>query len=69
MSVALPELSARNGFNLRDPRMAAEFSSLILSIPLDRAMLVGNEHGFTETAIDQHADEGVRVFLRAYASP
>lgn len=70
LSVALPELSARNGFNLRDPRMAAEFFlSLILSIPLDRAMLVGNEHGFTETAIDQHADEGVRVFLRAYTSP
>jgi TetR/AcrR family transcriptional repressor of mexJK operon len=47
--------------------MAAEhLLCLILSIPLDQAMLRGAEHGFTEAMLDRYADEGVSVFLRAY---
>jgi TetR/AcrR family transcriptional regulator, mexJK operon transcriptional repressor len=67
LSLALRELSARQGFSLQDPDLAAEhLLCLILSIPLDRAMLLGDEHGLTDVALDQYADEGVRVFLRAY---
>lgn len=44
----------RQGFVLQDPDMAAErLPCLILSIPLDRAMLLGGEHGLTEAALDR----------------
>jgi AcrR family transcriptional regulator len=67
MALALSDLSADHGFSLPDPDMAAEhLLCLILSIPLDQAMLLGDEHGFTEAALDRYADEGVRVFMRAY---
>jgi hypothetical protein len=67
MALALRESSARQGFFLQDPDMAAEhLLCLILSIPLNQAMLLGDEHGLTEAALDRYADEGVSVFLRAY---
>jgi TetR/AcrR family transcriptional regulator, mexJK operon transcriptional repressor len=67
MALALRELSAQQGFFLQDPDMAAEhLLCLILSVPLNQAMLLGDEHGFTEAALDRYADEGVSVFLRAY---
>jgi AcrR family transcriptional regulator len=67
LSHTLRELSAQEGFSIDDPDLAAEYLlSLILSIPLDRAMLLGDEHGLTETELDRYADESVRVFLRAY---
>ncbi len=67
LSHTLQELSAQEGFSIDDPDLAAEYLlSLILSIPLDRAMLLGDEHGLTETELDRYADESVRVFLRAY---
>src|SRR3984893_12888357 len=67
MALALRESSAQQGFFLQDPEMAAEhLLCLILSIPLNQAMLLGDEHGFTEAALDRYADEGVSVFLRAY---
>jgi TetR/AcrR family transcriptional repressor of mexJK operon len=67
LSLALRESSARYGFMLHDPDTAAEFLlGLILAIPLDQAMLLGNEHGLTDAALDRYADEGVRIFLRAY---
>jgi TetR/AcrR family transcriptional repressor of mexJK operon len=68
LSLALRESSAQRGFFLQDSNMAAEhLLCLILSIPLDQAMLLGDEHGITDAALDRYADEGVRVFLRAYA--
>ena len=67
LSLALRDSSVQLGFFLQDPNLAAEFLlGLILSIPLDRAMLLGDEHGFTDAELDRYADEGVRVFLRAY---
>jgi hypothetical protein len=29
-------------------------------------MLLGDEHPFTDAALDRYADDGVAVFLRAY---
>jgi AcrR family transcriptional regulator len=67
LAIALRETSARNGFILNDPEMAAEqLLSLILSIPLNQAMLHGDGYGLTDAALDRYADEGVRIFLRAY---
>jgi TetR/AcrR family transcriptional regulator, mexJK operon transcriptional repressor len=67
MALAMRESSGQQGFFLQDPDMAAEhLLCLILSIPLNQAMLLGDAHGLTEAALDRYADEGVSVFLRAY---
>jgi TetR/AcrR family transcriptional repressor of mexJK operon len=67
LSLALRESSAQHGFVLQDPDVAAEYLlCLILAIPLDRATLLGDEHSLTDAALNRYADEGVRVFLRAY---
>jgi AcrR family transcriptional regulator len=50
-----------------DPQLAAEhFNWLVLSIPLNRAMLLGDDE---QPDLDRYADEGVRVFLAAYQVP
>lgn len=68
LALALRELSTLHGFLTPDADVAAEhLLCLILSIPLDRAMLLGDQHGFTEAALDRYADVGVSVFLRAYS--
>jgi hypothetical protein len=47
--------------------LAAEhLLSLVLSIPLNQAMLLGDENSFTDPALDRYADEGVTAFSRAY---
>src|SRR6202171_900903 len=67
LALALRESSAQEGFSLQDPDLAAEHLLwLILSIPLNQAMLLGDEHVFTEAALDRYADVGVAAFLRAY---
>lgn len=61
--------NAADGYDLpmHDPEVAAEhLLSLILSIPLDQAMLIGDEMRFTEASLEKFADEGVTAFLRAY---
>ena len=65
---ALGDSDLQHGSFAHDPLMAAEYLlSLMLSIPLDRAMLLGDDYGFTEEMLERYADEGVRVFLRAYS--
>jgi TetR/AcrR family transcriptional repressor of mexJK operon len=67
LATALSELSAEHGLHVPDPVLAAqEFLCLTLSIPLERAMMLGDEYGLTEADLERYADEGVRVFLRAY---
>lgn len=67
LALALRESSAQQGFLLEDPDMAAEhLLCLILSIPLNQAMLLGEAHDLTEAALDRYADQGVSAFLRAY---
>jgi TetR/AcrR family transcriptional repressor of mexJK operon len=70
LAVALREAAARQGLSLEDPQMAAEhLLSLILSNPLNQAMLLGEENSFTGAALDRYADAGVTAFLRAYGFP
>ncbi|MCU1362655.1 MAG: hypothetical protein JWM55_483 [Acidimicrobiaceae bacterium] len=67
LAVVLRQSSAHYGFDLPDPDIAAEYLlCLILSIPLDQSMLLGDEPALTDAELDRYADEGVRVFLRAY---
>jgi hypothetical protein len=57
----------REGLSLEDPQLAAEHLLwLILSIPLNQAMLLGDDNSFTAAALDRYAGQGVAAFLRAY---
>jgi TetR/AcrR family transcriptional regulator, mexJK operon transcriptional repressor len=67
LGLALGEAAARYAVTLEEPELAAEhLLSLILSIPLNQAMLLGDDYSFTDAALDGYADEGVAAFLRAY---
>ena len=67
LAVALSEAVARQGPSLEDPELAAEHLLwLILSIPLNQAMLLGDDNSFTAAALERYADHGVTAFLRAY---
>jgi TetR/AcrR family transcriptional repressor of mexJK operon len=67
LALALRDAAARRGTPLEDPELAAEhLLSLILSIPLNQVMFLGDHIAFTDAALDRYANEGVAVFLRAY---
>jgi TetR/AcrR family transcriptional regulator, mexJK operon transcriptional repressor len=52
---------------LDDPLLAAQhFNWLVLSIPLNAAMFLGDQATLTTAELNRVADEGVRVFLAAY---
>jgi TetR/AcrR family transcriptional regulator, mexJK operon transcriptional repressor len=60
-------LAGRGLLVMDDPLIAASnFNWLIMSEPLNRAMLLGDEAIPKATALRRHAAEGVRVFLAAY---
>jgi TetR/AcrR family transcriptional regulator, mexJK operon transcriptional repressor len=51
-----------------DPLLAAaHFNWLVMSIPLNRAMLLGEDEPPASAELNQYADAGVRAFLAAYA--
>ena len=53
-----------------DPLLAAaHFNWLVMSIPLNRAMLLGDDEPPASAELDHYADAGVRAFLAAYARP
>ena len=67
LAVALRGGAGRQRLLLEDPELAAEhLLCLILSIPLNQAMVLGDEYECTDAALDRYADEGVAAFLRAY---
>ena len=62
------ELAERGLLAIDDAEMAAsQFNWLIMSEPVNRAMLLGDDSIPTPAALRRHADEGVRIFLAAYA--
>jgi TetR/AcrR family transcriptional repressor of mexJK operon len=64
----LDGLAGNGTLHLEDPRMAAEhYIWLALSIPLNRAMLTGEDRGTSPEDFDLYADAGVTTFLAAYA--
>jgi TetR/AcrR family transcriptional repressor of mexJK operon len=61
-------LAERGLLRLDDPQLAAQqFNWLVLSIPLNRAMLAADV-GFTDAELERVADEAVRIFPAAYGS-
>jgi TetR/AcrR family transcriptional regulator, mexJK operon transcriptional repressor len=63
----LEELAARDLLAIDDARTAAShFNWLVMSEPLNRAMLLGDTTLPRQAALRRHAQECVRVFLAAY---
>jgi TetR/AcrR family transcriptional regulator, mexJK operon transcriptional repressor len=67
LALALNESAIHQSLSLEDPGLAAEHLLwLVLSIPLNQAMLLGDEVCFTDADLNRYSDEGVAAFLRAY---
>jgi TetR/AcrR family transcriptional regulator, mexJK operon transcriptional repressor len=67
LASAFERLAARGILQLDDPPLAAHhFNWLIMSIPLNQAMLLGEDEPPARADLDRYADSGVRVFLAAY---
>jgi AcrR family transcriptional regulator len=60
-------LARRGLLELEDPQLAAaHFNWLIMSIPLNRSMLLGDDEPPSPEQLARYADAGVRVFVAAY---
>jgi TetR/AcrR family transcriptional repressor of mexJK operon len=60
-------LAERALLHIEEAQEAAyHFAYLVLTIPLDRAMLCGEDETFTPAELEHLADTAVRVFLAAY---
>ena len=69
LAVVFERLAERGALVLDDPLLAAaHFNWLVMSIPLNRAMLLGDDSQPDEAALNRCADSGVSVFLAAYGS-
>ena len=69
LAATFERLAARGLLHLDDPFLAAaHFNWLIMSIPLNRAMLLGDDEPRAPADLDRYADTGVRVFLAAYGT-
>ena len=68
LAACFQRLAERGLLQVEEPRLAAyHFAYLVLTIPLDRAMLCGETDIFTPAELEHFADTAVRVFLAAYA--
>jgi TetR/AcrR family transcriptional regulator, mexJK operon transcriptional repressor len=64
---AFDRLAARGLLTVDDANLAAsQFNWLVMSAPLNQAMLLGRDDPASEREIERHADDGVRTFLAAY---
>ena len=69
LATVFERLADRGVLKPDDPLlMAAHFNWLVMSIPLNRAMLLGVDEPPASAELNQYADAGVRAFLAAYAS-
>lgn len=67
LAAVFEKLEERGLLHLDDASLAAEhFNWLIMSIPLNRAMFLGEDEVPTSAELEQFAHAGVRVFLAAY---
>jgi TetR/AcrR family transcriptional regulator, mexJK operon transcriptional repressor len=67
LAASFERLAARGMLRPGDPQLAAaHFNWLIMSIPLNRAMLLGDDQPPPATELNRYADAGVRAFLAAY---
>jgi AcrR family transcriptional regulator len=67
VAAAFERLAKRGVLQVDDPPLAAaHFNWLIMSIPLNQAMLSGRDEPPAPADLDRYVDSGVRVFLAAY---
>jgi AcrR family transcriptional regulator len=67
LAPALERLAARGSLDIEDPELAAtHFAWLVMSAPVGRAMLLGDDAIPSRAELNRYADGGVRVFLAAY---
>ena len=67
LATLFERLASRGALELDDPGLAAaHFNWLVMSIPLNQAMLLGEHEPATPAELDRYADAGVRAFLAAY---
>jgi TetR/AcrR family transcriptional repressor of mexJK operon len=68
LATVLERLAERGVLQPDDPLLAAaHFNWLVMSIPLNRAMLLGDDEPPAAADLNRYADAGVRAFLAAYA--
>ncbi len=64
---AFERLTERRLLETDDPELAAaHFNWLVMSAPVNQAMLLGTDGPLAPEEIDRHASGGVRAFLAAY---
>jgi TetR/AcrR family transcriptional regulator, mexJK operon transcriptional repressor len=69
LAKSFEHLAERGLLKLDDPLVAAaHFNWLIMSAPINQAMLLGNDKPPKKAELDRYVDNGVRVFLAAYGS-
>lgn len=67
LAALFQRLADRGLLAIDDPSVAASsFNWLVMSGPLNQAMLLGDGAIPTQAELHRHADEGVRVFMAAY---
>jgi TetR/AcrR family transcriptional regulator, mexJK operon transcriptional repressor len=67
LAAAFTRLAARGLLRVEDPSLAAaHFNWLVMSIPLNEAMLLGRDVAPPPADLDRYARTGVDVFLAAY---
>ena len=67
LAAMFEQLASRGVLELDDPALAAaHFNWLVMSIPLNQAMLLGEDQPATPSELKRYADAGVRAFLAAY---
>ena len=67
LATTFERLASRGVLELPDPPLAAaHLNWLVMSIPLNQAMLLGEDEPATPTELNRYADAGVRTFLAAH---
>jgi TetR/AcrR family transcriptional repressor of mexJK operon len=70
LATVFERLADKGVLQAGDPLLAAaHFNWLVMSIPLNRAMLLGDDETPATAELNRYADAGVRAFLAAYARP
>jgi AcrR family transcriptional regulator len=69
LATTFEHLAERGLLELEDPARAADhFNWLIMSAPINRAMLLGRDRPPSAAEVRRYVDDGVRAFLAAYGS-
>ena len=67
LAAVFERLAARGALKLDNPLLAAaHFNWLVMSIPLNQAMFLGEDEPPANAELNRYADAGVRAFLAAY---